>query len=250
MGGLHRCFGLIFLLLAGFAAHAAAAKPGPNVLVFSHSTGFRHDSIEPGVAAIKALGEREGFTVVATEDPAVFSDAKLRDFQVILLLSTTSNDKAPESEWFVGDRRTALQAFVRRGGGIVGVHAAADSHYHWPWYGRMIGGRFARHPKGAPTATVSVVDADHPATAGLPKQLSRADEWYYYDDFDPETRLLMTFDPASIGEKDVNPNPIAWAHTFEGGRVFYTGMGHTKESFEDATFLKHLAGGIRWAAGS
>lgn len=237
------------LLLAaalGLGGPAFAQTETPRVLLFSHSTGYRHASIEPGIAAIKALGQREKFEVVASEDPNVFSAEGLEDFDAIILLSTSTDPKKPESEWFVGPRREALQSFVRGGGGIVGIHAASDSHYHWPWYVRMIGGHFASHPEGTPEGTIKVVDTDHAATRDLPDTISRVDEWYYFDDYNPEAHLLVTLDPASIGEKDANSNPVSWAHEYEGGRVFYTAMGHTTESYSDPNFLTHLAGGLRW----
>lgn len=238
--------------LAGLAVPAQAAQHDhamPQILLFSHSTGYRHASIEPGVEAIKALGAREHLEVVASEDPAVFSAEGLKGYDAIILLSTSTDPKKPESEWFQGEKREALQAFVRGGGGVVGIHAASDSHYHWPWYGKMIGGHFASHPAGTPEGTIRVVDPAHPSTQGLPATERRVDEWYYFDDYDVEADLLVTLDPASIGEKDVNPNPVSWAKTFEGGRVFYTAMGHTVESYSDPEFLTHLAGGIKWAAG-
>ena len=240
------------LLLAtalGLAAPALAQSGPPRVLLFSHSTGFRHASIEPGVAAIKAMGQREKIEIVASEDPNVFTPEGLKGFDAIILLSTSTDPKKPESEWFVGPRREALQSFVRDGGGIVGIHAASDSHYHWPWYVRMIGGHFAKHPEGTPEGTIKVVDPNHASTNGLPATITRVDEWYYFDDYNPETHLLVTLDPASIGEKDANPNPISWSHEFEGGRVFYTAMGHTSESYSDSNFLTHLAGGLRWVIG-
>jgi hypothetical protein len=231
-------------MLAGMAAPAAAAQP--RVLLFSHSTGYRHASIEPGIAAIQGLGAREKMTIVPSADPNIFTADRLRGFDAIIFLSTSTDPKKPESEWFQGSRRDALQGFVRRGGGIVGIHAASDSHYHWPWYGKMIGGHFAKHPPGTPEGTLRVVDRKHAATRGVPPTMRRVDEWYYFDDYNPEAQLLVTLDPASIGEKDVNPNPVSWAHEFEGGRVFYTAMGHTNETYTDRNFLTHLAGGLRW----
>lgn len=222
----------------------ASAAPRPRVLVFSHTTGFRHDSIAPAIAALREIVP--GFAIETSEDPARF-DASLSRYDALVLLSATTDPKRPESEWLTGARREALQRFVRSGRGVVAIHAAADSHYHWPWYARMIGGRFARHPPGTPTATLTRHDARHPATAPLPARFRRADEWYYYEDFDPTVRLLLSFDPASIGEPDANPNPIAWAHEFEGGRVFYTGLGHTAEGWRDPDLRAHVAGGLRWA---
>ncbi|MES2443901.1 MAG: ThuA domain-containing protein [Pseudomonadota bacterium] len=239
----------LLLLLIGAAAivgPAAAAARHPHVLIFSYSTGYRHASIEAGVAAVKAMGERAGMTMVASADPDIFSEAGLKAFDAIVFVSNTTKPKEPESEWFTGTRRDALQAFVHRGGGIVGIHAAADSHYNWPWFGRLMGGRFVRHPQGTPEGVVTIVDSKHPSTKGLARSVKRVDEWYYYDDFNPQVRLLVVLDPQSIGEKDVNPNPMSWSQEFEGGRVFYTGMGHTPESYAEPWFLKHLEGGLNW----
>jgi type 1 glutamine amidotransferase len=238
----------LVLILAGAATltgSAAWAKEAPRVLIFSKSTGWRHTSIEAGVTALKALGARAGMTMIASEDADVFSADGLKGVDAIILLSNTSG-KTAESEWFTGARREAFEAFVHRGGGVVGIHAAADSHYNWPWYGRMIGGRFQRHPKGTPEGTVTVVDPKHPAMKGLAPVTRHVDEWYYYDDYDPRLHLLATVDPASIGEADVNPNPVAWSHEFEGGRVFYTAMGHTDESYRNPWFLKQLENGLNW----
>lgn len=239
---------LIALLVAlgGLATPGAAQDDNARVLVFSHSTGFRHSSIETGVAALEALGTRLGISVVASEDPALFNGDRLEGFDAIVLLSNTSKRDDPASEWWIGARREALQAFVHGGGGIVAIHAASDSHYHWPWYGRLIGGRFTSHPPGVPTGEVTVTDPTHPAAGGLTGTTTRADEWYYFEDHDPTTHTLATLDPASIGADDVNPNPAAWAHEFEGGRVFYTAMGHTEESFGEPWFLQHLEGGLNW----
>jgi hypothetical protein len=233
--------------MAGLAAPAAEAAPREKrVLLFTHSTGYRHASIEPGAAAIQAMARREKLVIVPSSNPDIFRPEHLKAYDAIIFLSTSTDPKKPESEWFQGARREALQAFVRRGGGIVGIHAASDSHYHWPWYGRLIGGRFASHPPGTPEGQIRVVDAQHPAAKGLPGTVRRVDEWYYFDDYNPEAKLLVTLDPQSIGEKDVNPNPVSWTHEFEGARVFYTAMGHTTESYSDRNFLSHLAAGLRW----
>jgi len=241
---------LILLVLILISAVPAAAQPGRGaILIYSGTTGFRHDSIPAGIAAVSVIARRNGLSVVASEDPAVFSAQSLRRFRAIVLLSCTTDPKNPASEWLVGDRRAALQQFVHRGGGIVAIHAAADSHYHWPWYGHLIGGHFARHPPGTPTGAVTVVDRTHPAVRGLAATLRRTDEWYYFDDYDPTSHLLITLDPASIGEPDVNPNPASWAREVDGARVFYTAMGHTKESYADPWFLRHIADGLDWVLG-
>jgi hypothetical protein len=238
---------LRLLILFGLAAAtAASAAPRPDkVLIFSHTTGYRHDSIEAGVAAMVRLVRAQGLEPVASEAPAAFDD--LKGYAAVILLSNTTDPKKPESEWLVGMRREELQRFVRRGGGVVAIHAAADSHYGWPWYTRMIGGRFASHPPGTPGGRLRRVTRAHPAAKAMPDRFERADEWYNFDDHDPEAQLLVTLDPQSIGAGDVNPNPVSWAKEFEGGRVFYTAMGHTAESYGEPLFLNHVAGGLRWA---
>lgn len=244
----------MLLVLLGVATAAASAgvqaaqgaQAAPKVLIFSHSTGYRHESIEAGVAAITAMGAEAGYTMVASEDPAVFGAAGLDGVDAIVLIGNTTRKDDGATEYFTQSQRAAFQAFVRGGGGVVGIHAASDSHYRWPWYGRMIGAWFTRHPQGTPTGTVRIVDPAHPANAGLPETLSRADEWYYFEDYDPTLKVLVTLDPASIGEADVNPNPVSWAHEFEGGRVFYTAMGHTAESYSDPAVMRHIGNGLRW----
>jgi len=240
----------VSLTLASLSA-PAIARDRPHVLVYSGSTGYRHESIPAAVAAIKAVGEKAGYVVDATEDPEVFTTEKLAQYKALVLVSNSTDPKKPESEWFIGPKRDALQGFLEAGKGVVALHAAADSHYNWGWYGRMIGGYFEKHPKGTPKGTVTVVDAKHPATAKLPKSLERNDEWYYYKDFDPTVHVLVTIDPASIGEgqPDVNPNPLVWYHNFGGGRVIYSGLGHSNESWSEPYMVSLLTGALSWAIG-
>ncbi len=238
------------LFPGAFTANVNAADQG-RVLIYSGSTGYRHDSIPAGVEAMKAIVAKLGYAADATEDPSVFSTGKLAAYEAIVFVSTTTDPKKPESEWFVGERRDALVNFLKAGKGVVGIHAAADSHYHWGWYGQLMGGYFERHPKGTPKGTLTVVDSKHPATAKLPKTITRNDEWYYYKDLDPANRVLITVDPKSIGdgEADANPNPLVWFKQFGGGRVFYCGLGHTSESYGEPYIIDLLTGGLKYALG-
>ncbi|MEO5772800.1 MAG: ThuA domain-containing protein [Sphingomicrobium sp.] len=247
---LMRMMRLLLAALLGLAltttAYAARPPRQKHVLLYTQTTGYRHASIEPGSAAIIEMGKRQHISIVRSEDPNVFSTARLKGYDAIIFLSTTTDPKKPESEWFQGERRTALQNFVHRGGGIVGIHGASDSHYHWPWYQQLIGAHFLRHPQGTPMGVISVLDRTHRSTAGLPAKIKRSDEWYYFDDYNPEMHLLITVDPQSIGQEDVNPNPVSWTQNFEGARVFYTAMGHTDESYSDEYIMKHIFGGLNW----
>ena len=244
--------GLFTVALAALLMTPASAKDRPRVLVYSGSTGYRHESIPAAVTSIKALGEKAGYVIDSSEDPEVFTAENLAKYRALVLVSNSTDPKKPESEWFTGAKRDALQGFLKSGKGVIGVHAAADSHYNWGWYGQMIGGYFDRHPKGTPKGTVTVVDARHPATAKLPKTLERNDEWYYYKDFDPTVRVLVTIDPKSIGdsgEADVNPNPLVWCHDFGGGRVFYSALGHSNESWSEPYMIKLMTGALAYAVG-
>ena len=221
----------------------AEAQSPPKVLVYSRTAGFRHASIPDGIAALRALGTAHGFSVVATEDPDHFTDEILDQYAVVLFLSTTGDILNEEQQ-------AAFERFIAKGRGFVGIHAAADTEYDWPWYGRLVGGYFKSHPPVQP-AGLRVVDRDHPATARLPEVWYRTDEWYNYRQ-NPRgrVRVLLELDESTYKNGSMgDDHPIAWCHDFGGGRAFYTGGGHTRESFAEPLFLDHLLGAIRWAAG-
>jgi cytochrome c len=215
-----------------------------RVLVFSKTAGFRHASIPAGIAAIQELGRGNGFTVDATEDATVISDAGLAPYRVLVFLSTTG-------DFLDSMQQAALRRWVERGGGWVGIHAAADAESHWPWYGMLVGAWFARHPM-VQRATIHVTDRRHPATAALPETWTRVDEWY---DFKSNPRgtvhVLATVAESSYqGGSMGADHPIIWCHQVGAGRSFYTALGHTTESFAEPLFLAQLLGAIRWAGGA
>ncbi|HZD37885.1 MAG TPA: ThuA domain-containing protein [Actinomycetes bacterium] len=235
--------------VAGGPDQAPAHRPAPEppraarVLVLSKTAGFRHASIPAGVAAIRQLGERHGFAVDATEDAGRISGDGLDPYRAVVFLSTTG-------DFLDAAEQAALRRFVERGGGWVGIHAAADAERGWPWYRELAGARFARHPAVQP-ATIHVTDRDHPATAALPAVWQRTDEWYEFED-NPRGRVhvLATLDEATYRGGGMGADhPIAWCHTVGAGRSFYTALGHTTESFSERLFLDHLLGAIRWASG-
>ncbi|WP_246074269.1 ThuA domain-containing protein [Nonomuraea terrae] len=210
-----------------------------DVLVFSRTAGFRHDSIPAGIQAIKDLG----FDVTATEDPGAFTTDNLAKYKAVIFLSTTG-DVLNDAQ------QAAFESYIKAGGGFVGVHAAADTEYEWPFYGELVGAWFASHPAIQP-ATIKVEDRAHPATAHLGSLWNRTDEWYDYRTNARSTaHVLATLDESSYsGGRMGDDHPIAWCKEYEGGRSFYTGGGHTRESFAEPDFLKHLLGGINYAMG-
>ncbi|MFE9773681.1 ThuA domain-containing protein [Streptomyces sp. NPDC005931] len=229
---------------AGSAGAHAAADPAYEILVFSRTAGFRHSSIDDGIAALRDLGAAHDFTVDATEDAQAFTAGNLARYEAVVFLSTTG-DVLNDAQ------QTAFEEYIRAGGGYVGIHAAADTEYDWPFYGTLAGAWFRSHPAIQP-ATVKVEDRAHDATAHLGGAWQRTDEWYDYRT-NPRTtaHVLASLDESSYsGGSMSGDHPIAWCKDHQGGRAFYTGGGHTDESFTDPAFRRHLLGGVRWAAGT
>ncbi|MFI6105258.1 ThuA domain-containing protein [Streptomyces sp. NPDC051310] len=219
-------------------------RTAKRVLVFSRTAGFRHDSIPAGTAALKELGASSNITVDATEEPRQFTTGNLARYDAVVFLSTTG-------DVLDADQQKAFENYVATGGGYVGVHAAADTEYDWEFYGGLVGARFASHPH-IQSATVRVEDHDHPATAHLPSAgWQRTDEWYNYRT-NPrgQARILATLDETTYeGGTMRGDHPIAWCRSYEGGRAFYTGGGHTAASYDEPAFRRHLLGGLRYATG-
>ncbi len=236
----------ILFLLALLILGGCDSKKDPefiNILVFSKTAGYRHDSIKDGIAAIKKLAEENNFQVTFSEDSEIFKQKTLTPFNVILFLSTTGNilNEAQQHEF---------QRWVQAGGGFVGIHAATDTEYEWPWYNELVGGYFADHPLGVHEANIDVLDTEHLSTKHLGSNFKTVDEWYNFKDIYPQIIPILNLDESSYEGGTMGKNhPIAWHHEFDGGRSWYTGMGHTKESFLDERFLKHIIGGILYAAG-
>jgi len=215
-----------------------------SILVFSKTTGFRHDSIPAGREAILGLAIGRGWTVAFTENADEFKPAKLKTFDAVVFLSTTGNP-------LDSNQRKALAGFIHNGGGFVGVHAAADCMYDWPWYGELVGAFFLHHP-AQQDAVVRIEDTTDLSTSFLPNPWTRHDEWYDYKT-NPRSKVhvLASLDQSSYKDSQMGADhPIMWRHEYEGGRSWYTGMGHTIESFHDPLFVKMLGQGIEWACGS
>jgi type 1 glutamine amidotransferase len=225
----------------------ASTAPGTasaefRVLVFTRTAGFRHASIQDGVAAIRRLGQRHGFAVDDTADAARIGPG-LAGYRAVVFLSTTGDLLDP-------GQQAALEGYVRDGGGWVGVHGAADAEYDWPWYGGLVGAWFRRHPP-VQRATVRPAPGAAALAGRLPGRWERSDEWY---DFraNPRgrVRVLATVDESTYAGGGMGTDhPIAWCQEYDGGRSWYSAMGRTSESFQDPRFLAHLLAGIRYANG-
>ena len=225
-------------------ACGAAAAPD-DVLVFSKTAEYRHDAIPAGIRTIRELGSANGFTVTATEDAAAFTTANLARYEAVVFLNTTGDilDDAQQA---------AFESYIRAGHGFVGVHAAADTEYDWPFYGDLVGAYFASHPAIQP-ATVRVEDRSHPATSHLGATWNRTDEWYNFrSNVRSTARVLATLDESSYSGGSMGADhPHVWCKNIAGGgRSFYTGGGHTQQSYTDPAFRAHLLGAIRYATGA
>lgn len=210
-----------------------------RVLVFTKTVGFRHESIETGVQAIKKLGEDNGFEVVHSEDSKMFNQNQLKDFDLVLFLNTTGDILNSEQE-------TSFKNYINHGGAFMGIHSAADTEYDWPWYGKLVGAYFLNHPEPA-EAHIKIIDDSHLACKHLPKEWVRFDEWYNYKNIQDDITVIMELDESSYaGGENGAHHPIAWYHEFDGGRSFYTGCGHTTESYQESDFLSHVLGGIQY----
>lgn len=242
---LSQCL-LVFFMLLGVTGFSGA-KHKPRILVFSKTAGFHHASIAAGNRAIMKLGSENKFDVDTTTDAATFTPSNLKQYAAIVFLSTTGLS----TQLFTEDEKSAMVQYIQHGGGYVGIHAATDCCFDWQWYGNLSGAYFKAHPPQQ-TAILNVTDSTDLSTRHLPREWKRRDEWYNYKWVAPGLHVLIKIDeksynagPAAMGTE----HPMAWYHSYDGGRAFYTALGHTEETFGDPLYLQHLLGGIIYAIG-
>ena len=231
---------LIFSLLCVLVIEVAAK---PKVLIFSKTAGYHHNSIAVAIPAIIKLGKEHDFDADTTTDAKKFTYDNLRQYAAVIFMSTTGD--------VLNDMQQAeFQKYIQAGGGFVGVHAATDTEYDWPWYGNLVGAYFKSHPNQQ-TAVLDVVDRNFIATKNLPAEWKRFDEWYNFKWIAEGLHVLIKIDEKSYtGGVNGDNHPMAWYHDYDGGRAFYTEMGHTDESYADPLYLGHLLGGIQYAIGN
>ncbi|GLR17716.1 hypothetical protein GCM10007940_23310 [Portibacter lacus] len=210
------------------------AKKETRVLVFSKTEGYRHKSIEPGVEAIRKLGKENGFIVDHSEDSDIINEDSLSQYNAVIFLSTTG-------DIFNDEQQYEFMRYYQAGGGFVGIHAATDTEYKWPWYGELVGGYFNGHPPGIKNADIQKKNDTHLSCAHLPDVWNRDDEYYNFKNLNPEMTVLLNLDETTYeGGTNGENHPIAWTRD----NMFYTGLGHTEASFSEENFLKHILGGI------
>ncbi|MDB5247752.1 MAG: ThuA protein [Segetibacter sp.] len=240
---IQQIFPILFVVASLLICGQVSAKQ-KKILVFSKTAGFRHHSaIQSGKKAILQLGSTNKFAVDTTENAQVFTPENLKQYTAVVFLCTTGNI-------FNDEQQEAFQKFIQAGGGFVGLHSAADTEYDWPWFGELNGAYFKSHPKQQ-EAVFNIVDANNIATAHLPKVWKRFDELYNFKWIGSDLHFLITIDENSYtGGGNGEFHPMSWYHAFDGGRAFYTALGHDNKSYEDPLYLQHVLGGIKYAMGA
>ncbi len=222
-----------------------------KLLIVTTTNGWHHESLHSGVIAIKNLAVKNNFQAQLFENPNGFTDEFVKQFQVIVFLNTTG-------DIFDSAQQKVMERFIQSGKGYVGIHSASDTEYDWPWYNQLVGRMFKIHPL-IQTARLNVLDDKFPGLQGFANNKWWTDEWY---DFSPEkisglNYILAvdetTYDPkAKWGNNKTEGmgklHPVAWHHNYDGGRAFYTALGHLPTIYSDESFLNHLYAGIFWAA--
>lgn len=237
---------LIFVCFVCSFISSVSIAQKPKVLVFSKNTSYYHESIPDGVAAIQRLGASNNYNVDTTTNASKFNDENLKQYAAVIFLNTADE----KSILLTDEEKEAFKHFIESGKGYVGIHAAADAEYEWPWYNGLVGAYFNGHPDEQ-EAELHVVDKKFIGTKNLPETWKKFDEWYNYKQTHWDSvHVILTVDEKSYkGGTNGEYHPMCWYHTYDGGRSFYLGLGHTKESYTDELFLKILSGGIKYAIG-
>jgi type 1 glutamine amidotransferase len=235
-------FAIILLL---FPLQLIAQK---EVLVYTHNgKGYVHDNIPASTTMLQRICKEEKWNILVTDNPEIF-EKDLSRFNCIIF--SNSNNEAFYSQ----NQRQAFQDYIRNGGGFVGIHSASGSERQWPWFWAMLGGKFVRHPELQPFE-IKVLDKKHPATKHLGNNWQWEDEFYYLNQLNPDIHILLAGNLSDIKDekKTEYPGevfgqwfPLSWSHEFDGGKQFYTALGHKPEHYTDPDFIKHITGGIKW----
>lgn len=270
---------------------SAPAKPAQprKVLVYGNAQGFVHSSIPLGQYAVQKMGEKTGaFASVVSSDPAMFDADKLKDFDAVVLVSTTGQfllPRGPDAKKATEDEKRAFEQqvkpykdaerqrlqnlieFVKNGNGLMGIHAATDAYYKEPGYGEMIGGYFNGHPWGK-GMVYKIDDPASPLTAMFPKgqDFKIDDETYRFRE--PYSRELLHVltsldnDKSKVTAQDAAKKPdqkpdarpdkdhaVSWNREFGKGRVFYCSHGHSEHVYWNPTMVQHYLAGIQYALG-
>lgn len=246
----------IQLLLLSFFVGLTIVLANPvvkkRILVYTkNGKGYVHQNIAASVVALKKLGNENNWIVDVSDNPSVMTNEILAKYDC-LVFSNTNNEIFDTEE-----QRQAFKDYMHHGGAFVGIHSASGSERNWPWFTALVGGMFKKHP-AFQTFDVKVVNKKHLSTKMLPEIWTKEDECYYLQELNPAIQVLLAADLRTVKDenKATYPGrifgdyfPLAWCHEYEGGRVFFTALGHDAKDYSDSVYLEHLEGGILWALG-
>jgi uncharacterized protein len=252
---------LFLILIYFFAFFLISGAPQLNnkgvnwknvkVLVYTkNGKGYVHDNIPDAVASIRKLGKEYGFKVDVSDDPAVFTEEKIKQYTLLLFPST--NNEVFETD----AQRLVFRRFIEAGGGFVGLHSVVGTERNWGWFKNMLGGSFVWHPPYQ-RYKIKVINPAHPSVKGLPLIWEKEDECYFKKEMYPGINVVMAHDLTTLRENErekvrqhAGPfgdlYPAAWYHYYDGGTVWITALGHAKEDYVDPTFIQHMIQGIRF----
>ena len=212
-----------------------------SVLVITETEGWVHDSIEAGLELIKYLGDKNRFNVYHSDNSRVINYSNLKSIKTLIFLNTTEDILSE-------DEQVVMQKFIQSGKGFVGVHSASDTEYKWKWYGELVGAYFKSHPEGTTNAKIIKIE-----NGRFSKHLNPIweveDEWYNFNYTNDDINVVLELDEKSYyGGENGDYHPITWYHSYDGGRSFYTGLGHLKEVYSNKMFIELLEQGILYAS--
>ena len=242
----------IFILSSCAAGKQAAGSEvnwkKVSVLVYTkNGKGYLHDNIPSAVACIRLLGKQHGFAVDVSDNPADFNEANLKKYNALIFTSTNNDVFDSDAQ------KVALMRYIQAGGGFVGIHSVTGTERHWQWFIRLVGGTFVRHARHQPFQEI-IIDTTNSSTSFLPRHWDVNDECYYATDINPDIHVLTVHDLSTVTDEN-KPTvygtvfPSTWYHGFDGGREWYTALGHDGKTYSDPVFEKFIMGGITWVIG-
>ena len=187
------------------------------------------------------MGAAGNFAVELTEDPGLFTDAGLRDFEVVVFLNTDGEgilnaaQRTAVRALDVARRRHRRHPRRRERRPQLGLEGRHD--------GRRAGSSTTRPAPSSSRAPRSASRTRRtPPRGDLPPNWARDDEWY---NFTAEPRgkvhVLATLDESTYEEQDgsaaADDHPIAWCSNYDGGRHFYTALGHHGAAWQEPLYL-------------
>ena len=223
----------------------------PRVLIFSRQTFWQHPSNCVAAQNLTVCGMARGWTVNSTSDPSVFTDANLANYDVVVFAVTSGTVFDDD------DQRMAFQKFIERGKGFAGTHSASFTEVDWDWFKQLVGATFRDHPPGhLLPAQLMIEDREDASTRQIDAPWVHCEElytWQVNPVENPAIHVLVSLDencPAYPDEMRIGHHPISWRHEFDGGRSFYTAIGHHQNAYYEPAVLSHVLAGIEWAGGA